>query len=404
MPEGNMRRLGVWRFSSRSLLITLTLLVAACVPITTPPITPTQIFIGESIRPTTATPISLGSHSIYILDPRSGDLVSQILIVDMDARREVRRLQTRYTPEITFTPDGKRLYVADSYSSRVIRGDYHDVVSVYDAVTLQLTHDDVDIRKRLLYKALPAGQPYTFLSHDGTRLFVGKYGESDPHALRLAVLDANTFHRLTEFERPNCDLMPLRDGRLLCVRQVQPRLIDPLTGISTDISGSLPTILRSAILSASGERVYLVAPVVTSGGHAVARMTVVDAVHSPPTVIANQIPLDAPLDSDVGFNHVALSPDESRLYVGFLPRTGELAGRGLANEIWVFDLKSWTHVGTIKPNDPVWHIAISNDGKQLYAVNPFARSLMSFDTRTFEPIAVIHDLGDSPARIVVPPK
>lgn len=388
------------KFWSYTLLIAVALLVAACASVDTPAPTllkPTRFAAPEPIQPVTATPIPLGSHAIYVVDPRNGYLVSQVLVVDPDARREVRRLQTRDTPEIGFAPDGKRLYVADSYSTRVTRGERRDVVSVYNAAMSQLLHDDVDIPKRLLYKGFPNAHSYTFLSRDGTRLFVGKYGDPDIHALRLAVLDANTFQQLTEFPRPDCDLLPLRDGRLLCVvGQAQPRLLDPLTGAITDIPASLPAISKSAILSPSGERLYLL----TSGLHVPAQVTVIDFVPSPPRVLADEIALDAPPNCEIGFQ-VALSPDESRLYIGFLLTT---TGSGLASEIWAFDTKTWTRTGTFKLSDPAWHIAVSNDGKQLYSVSPFKKSLTIFDAHTFQEIGTIRDLGDTPALIVVPPR
>jgi hypothetical protein len=204
---------------------------------------PASVVTPVPIRPLTATPLPLGKQPVYVVDPRNGNPTGQVLVVDPDARRVVRTIPTRYAPEIAISPDGQKLFVADSYSTRVIRGDRHDVVSVYGALSGELLRDDVDIPDRLIYKLFPAGHPFTFLSRDGERLFVGKYGSPGIHALRMAVLDAETFKVLAEYPRPECDLLPLRSGDLLCVGSgQQPRLVDPLTGRTSIIRVSLPAV------------------------------------------------------------------------------------------------------------------------------------------------------------------
>ena len=59
-------------------------------------------------------------------------------------------------------------------------------------------------------------------------------------------------------------------------------------------------------------------------------------------------------------------------------------------------------MGVLKPSDPAWQFALSKDGSQLYTVNPFKKSLLILDTAAFTQVAVIHELGDTPALIVVP--
>ncbi len=91
----------------------------------------TAVATPQPIRPPTATPISIGGRPIYVVDPRGGGLLSRVLVIDPDAQRVVEQIQTRYAPEIAISPEGRRLFVADSYSTQVVRGEHHDVVSVY---------------------------------------------------------------------------------------------------------------------------------------------------------------------------------------------------------------------------------------------------------------------------------
>ncbi len=93
-------------------LIGLALHAASCAPALTatlPTVTP------EPILPPTASPEPLSQHAIYVVDSRNGDLVSQILMVAPDVRHVERTFQLRYEPAIAISPDGNRLYVADSY-------------------------------------------------------------------------------------------------------------------------------------------------------------------------------------------------------------------------------------------------------------------------------------------------
>jgi len=373
----------------------------SCAPVSAATVpTATPIATLEPIRPVTATPEPLSSHAIYIVDPRNGDLVSQILVVDTDTQRVERISRTRYTPDIAFSPDGKRLYVVDSYQSRVTRGDQHDVLSVYDARIGDLQHDDAEIQKRLLYKVFPSGGMTNLVaSRDGTRLFVGQYGDPDIHALRLAMVDADSLATIGEFGHPcgGYQLLPLSDGRLVCGGFSEPVLFDPSTGKTTLLAASLPAV-NAIALSTSADRLYLV----SYDAFAPASVTVIDLAASPPDVLTDRAALNVPAGSQVSLGQIALSPDELRLYVGFVSEA--LRGSGTVDEIDAFDTRTWQRIGVFRPTNPAWQFVVSNDGRRLYTVNPFKRSLSIFDAVTFAEIGVIRDLGETPALIVVPPR
>lgn len=381
-------------------LIGLALLATSCAPASEANLSAaTPIATLEPIRPLTATPEPLSRHAIYVVDSRNGNLVSQILVVDLDARRVEQTFLTRFTPDIAFSLDGTKMYVADSYQSRVVRGEPHDVVSVYDTHTGDLLHDDIEIPKRLLYKVFPSGGVGNLvISRDGKRLFVGQYGDPDIHALRLAVLDAYSLAMLGEFTYPcgGYQLLPLRDGRLVCAGFSEPDIFDPATGKTALISASLPS-QNAATASASGDRLYLV----SYDAIVPAFATVVDLARSPADVLTDRAALNVPTGSQVSLGQIVVSPDESRLYVGFV--SDENRGSGTVDEIDAFDTHTWLRIGALKPTDPAWQFALSNDGNQLYSVNPFKKSLSIFDTATFREIGVMHDLGETPAQVVVSP-
>ncbi len=387
-------------------LIVMASLTISCAPLprvsAADPTSATPIRTPQSVRPPTAVPLPRGPHTIYVVDPHNGELLSSILIVDPDSLRVVGGIGARYTPEIAFTPDGVRLYVADSYSSRVIRGEHHDVVSVYDARTSALIHDDVEIRNRLLYKVFPDAHPFTFLSRDGGRLFVGQYGDPDIHAMRMTVLDAETFKTLAEYPYPDGDLVPLLDGRLLSVGFGRLQFVQPLTGDTETVPEPPPTqpappSPSSAWALSAADHFYRIVFDTQTQAH----IRVIDLTQTPPNVIADRVALDIPQRTFSGIDRIAIAPDESRLYV--VLAVVQTSDQNSPTEIWALDTKTWTRVGVSKPADPAWQIAVSRDGTQLYSVNPFKKSLSIFDTASFREIGVMHDLGDTPALIVVPP-
>lgn len=344
--------------------------------------------------PVTATPAPLSESAIYVLDPQDGELVSRIWVVDPQAQKVVRSFPARYTPDVAFSPDGRQLYVADGYYTQVIRGEWRDVLSVYDARSGELLHDEVPVLDRLMYKVLPHNRQYLFLSPEGRRLFVRKYGDPDVHRLRLTVLDTGTFDVLAEY--PACvsgDLWPLSGGRLLCVDGATVQFVEALSG-EVARTVYLPLGEVASAVGPAGERLYLVS--------ADARVAVMDVEVEPPQLTGDPVSLDAPPGAKVAEGQIVLSPNGARLYVRFLTGNWRTEGLDAADEIWAFDTRTWEKVGAFEPPAPTWDMALSADGRQLYTVSPWAQALSIFDTTTFREIGVIRDLGETPALIVVP--
>jgi YVTN family beta-propeller protein len=97
--------------------------------------------------------------------------------------------------------------------------------------------------------------------------------------------------------------------------------------------------------------------------------------------------------------NLVLAPDESRLYLGL---NGDSPGSLPLDQISVYNTNTWEKTAVLDLPHPTWHFALSLDGRELYAVSPFANSLAIFDTETLRETAVIEGLGYSPAQIIVP--
>ncbi len=111
------------------------------------------------------------------------------------------------------------------------------------------------------------------------------------------------------------------------------------------------------------------------------------------------------LEMNVGWHivgeDIALSPDDKRLYVGF--DTGDDSSQYFTDAIKVYDTVTWQSIATIELSDMMARFALSAEGDRLYVVSPFMRSLMIFDTATYREVAVLSDLGATPAAVMVPP-
>ena len=88
-----------------------------------------------------------------------------------------------------------------------------------------------------------------------------------------------------------------------------------------------------------------------------------------------------------------LSPD-GRLW--YLPIKIPTNGEQWIEQILVFDTQSMSKVSVITPPAPFWGLALSADGRQLYASQPDMQSLMVIDTGTHRCVRVI-PLGAKPS-------
>lgn len=330
---------------------------------------------------------------IYIVDPNDQGLLSNIFMIDPDQQSMVWTIQTRFLPEAVLSPDGQRLYVADSYRTQVTRGAQHDVLSVYDAHTGSLIVDDIPIQGRLLYKMWPLTRDsFIFYSADGRQLFIEKYGDPDIHQLRLAALNMSTLQPVHEGPLPDCSrrIIVLSD-QWICMNSNTLIELNPLLDSGTE--KTLLTVPGSQVvgvaLDAQASRLYTIDPDAT--------VTVIDLKEK--TVIGtNRLEVSNGWETA---HDIVLAPDGKRLYVS-LNTKGNKDGVFI-DAIAVYDTENWKPIATITPASPIYHFALSATGDQLYATSPTARSLAIYDTGSFQQVALLSGLGGAPSLILVPP-
>ncbi len=353
----------------------------------------------DAVPPPTAVPLPLPPEVIYIIDPNGGNLISNIIVLDGATAKTVKTYRVRYTPSIAFSTDGSAMYVADSYQTRVTRGEMNSYISSFDTRTGSLLTDDVPLTDRTLYKFYPIGDPMFFASDGGDVLFSQKYGEPDP---RIAVLDPDSFEVIEEAQTPSCGWrITASADEWLCVNAsgrvddgftTTASIIDPIEGIEIK---NLAVFQSDRVVEAVKPSDADVLFILTQGG----RVTAVDLLSGAIT----QADLEHEDNLSLGqIGTLATTPDGSRLFVGFIGDDEEHRGF-VVSEIRVNDTTSWKLEGTIEPDDPPMHFAISENGHRLYAVSPFEQSIAIYNTSDLELTAFRTGVGGTPARIVIPP-
>ena len=138
---------------------------------------------------------------IYVLDVAFDNLVaSRINIYDADSGKFVGVVHSGFVPNLLLAPDKSELYVDETYYSRGTQGDRTDVVSIYDAKTLERTGEVILPEGRAL---LVSKLPGAALSPDGR--FLLSYNMAPATSVSLVDIEARKY--LGEIESPGCALV-----------------------------------------------------------------------------------------------------------------------------------------------------------------------------------------------------
>ncbi len=142
-----------------------------------------------------------GPHWVYVLDVAFDNLIaSRINIYDGDTGKFLGVVHSGYVPNLLLSPDKSELYVDETYYSRGTHGDRIDVLSIYDAKTLERTGEVILPEGRaLLVPKLPAA----VLSPDGR--FVLSYNMAPATSVSLVDIEARKY--VGEIASPGCALV-----------------------------------------------------------------------------------------------------------------------------------------------------------------------------------------------------
>ncbi len=362
--------------------------------------------------PPTATPQprELGRDTIYVIDSNAMSLppldsISRVLAIDPEAGNFVAQYWTRYRPDAVLSPDGRHLYVLDSYRTGVLRGTSVDALTAIDTQTGDVAWETVlpgDLRE---YSIGPPVQQQVWTSSDGKLVHVFM---TQSRSLRQVVVDTTTQQPIRDID---FGLVCHRtwkipwEQREVAVCGGRVTMLDlesgeqgeslPLPGYSD--ASRVPSNLPREVLALGGEiaaaagRMYL----------ATSRQEILSVALD--GSLAVDVELALPSEWQLAtFDPIAVSPDGSRVYLGVRGRPSDLDHVSLAEEVWAYDTETWQKSGTVRvsgddsaaPGDiGVFSMALSRDGGRLYTLNPNTMTLSVIDTQTMTELRVFRELG-----------
>ncbi|HEY0100631.1 MAG TPA: amine dehydrogenase large subunit [Pyrinomonadaceae bacterium] len=365
--------------------------------------------------------VSAGVQSglVYVLDSGGGNGKSQVLVVDPEQKRIVRRFGTEHNPDMAVAPDGGRLYVAYSVNE-------NGKLDIYDTVSGNLLRT-VENKDRWL----PTSHLYIShmaLSPDGKWLYIFKY-EIQTDLYYIATFDTAQERFLPEIaplpECLNAIMSPSAEGRqlaVMCTSSDDLRFVKvmddgkgritrlPLRlrgrttrfGLPIGLSNVLPTQSSYKIVAGDGSFFE-----VSGGTKSIKRLGVLDAkgrkitYSESPSLIADKedwiggkwLPIQYP----------AIAPKSGKVYLGM----GQLAdlrmGRWTYNTIGVFDIDTLNRVSLLETKHRLFSISVNPTGSRLYGVDPLGKRLVVFDTGSGSEIGLVEDLGESPMLVIAAP-
>jgi DNA-binding beta-propeller fold protein YncE len=127
--------------------------------------------------------------------------------------------------------------------------------------------------------------------------------------------------------------------------------------------------------------------------------TVLSAVDLTSIVQPRHRKLDLPQSLRFAYDQIVVSPDSSRLYLGF---GDTVSGFDTINEVRVYDAATLEELAKIDLGGSAIDLAISSEGDHLYVLSAVSQTLAVYDATTMAPLGTVGDLGGTPARILVP--
>lgn len=384
----------------------LCLLLAVVVPVTTYAAASAKSSYGWS---------EPQSGWLYVLDPRVASGKSVVWLVD-PAEGVKGRLEAGYAPFVALSPEGTRLYVTSGQpdpTGSVVYSDELWAIDTASGVLLQRAK----LSNRLTY-TLPAPGGLA-VSTDGRYVYVAKSRTIRPgvHEQTLQAFDTieKTFLP-EEVLLPDCgypEIVPSSGGWQLVVKcsssrallinlaadgsVKQSRSVEVPIGLSAVTRGRrvLPRPLAGISPSPDARKLGLI---MDNGEIYEAEIGV-----SPFRINPTRAPR---LSRSHRVLHTRVSPrssDGARAFVACASK--ELVWTTLtADEIHIFDTTdSWIREAVFRTTVPFSDLVLSADGRDLFAISPETRTLLTIDPATGNLVTSVDGIGVKPRFLVIAP-
>lgn len=339
-----------------------------------------------------------GPHRLMVLTPLWMAPSAQLYFIDGDEAKFLAMTDGGFMARPAFAPDGGEFYMSETFWSRGTRGERTDLITIFDAATLQPTGEI----------ALPAGR---FIS--GSRKHILNVTPDGRHlvsfnltpASSVSLVDLEERETIAEIETPGCTLVfPFAPQRfaMLCTDGAL------LTHVFDD-SGDVERI-RSAKFFDPDQDPLIDQPDFVRADRWLYFVSYEGRIH--PADLSGATPAfpeawPAITPGDAGWRAggtqpVAVNRKLGRLYV--LVHRGERWTHKQAGEqVWVFDLATRRRIGRLALKFPADSIAVTRDAEapQLYALSSDESVVSIYDAKTLRPLGELDEMGYGPTLLYV---
>lgn len=336
-------------------------------------------------------------HWVYIVEPVFPHLiVSKVWVVDGDSLEVVGMFNAGYTANLAIAPDAGQLYMAETFWSRGSRGERSDMVTTFDARTLEPQEEVILPEGRFLVvtKKYDAG-----LTTDGKHLLSFNM---DP-ATAISVVDVEEQRYVGEVEVPGCALVfphgPTRfssicaDGALLTVDFSDFENPEMTRGEPFFDAMGDPVFEHAAFSQQEAMAFF-----VSYGG----TVYPVDFSGDTPEVGDSWSLLGEGDEGWLpgGWQLATYHPGSNRLFVQ-MHEGGPWTHKYSGEEVWVFDVESKERLQRIELEEPSISVMVTQDDQPLLFALTEAASLAVFDATSYEHSGDVEELGISPYLLYV---
>ena len=333
-------------------------------------------------------------HWLYVLDPVFPHLVaSKVYVIDGDNLRFLGMLNTGYVPNMALAPDRSEIYVAETYYSRGTRGERTDVVTFYDAKTLEPTGEVELPRGRFL--VVPK-KPNAVTTPDGRYLLSFNM---EP-ATSVDIVDLEKKAYVGDIEVPGCSLIFPTGNRSFSMLCPDGSLVD----VSFDESGAAEIrdnepffdseadpVFEHAVVSASNERAFFLSyeGVVYEAALGADGMRITGDW----SLLTEEDRAEKWRPG--GWQLMAYHAGTDRLFV-LMHEGDRWTHKEAGEEVWVFDVGERKRVARVPLEHPAISVSVSQDDQPLLFTLSEAASVSVFDATDYSPKGTIEGVGDSP--------
>jgi methylamine dehydrogenase heavy chain len=315
--------------------------------------------------------------------------IARFDIIDGDAHKMLGQVTGGYLANFEISPDHRELYAIDTYYSRGWRGTRTDVVSIFDARTLNFETEVEIPPKRIL---IVPKRDTARVTPDGRFMLVANMTP----ATSVSVVDLKARKFVGEIDTPGCVqvLAPgnrqfssmCADGSMLTV------LLDEAGAAKNKKQGKPffdpnkdPLFDQPAIV---GSKAYF------DSYHGAIHVVDLSGAEASPEA-------DWPVYSNDkekswrpgGWQTIAYNEKRGLLFV-LMHQGGEWTHKQFGTEVWVFDAAKKTRVGGIKLKTPAYSIYVSNsDHPILFALSLLKSQLDEYSTPDGKHLGTVDQLG-----------